>query len=69
MFPDIEDIRQALVACDVSPLEIFKATDLTPAWQHAFASGRVVDPAYTKVILLVDYFNQTQHQILTKSKV
>ena len=51
----LEASRVALASVTTPALDIYTATGLTPAWQQAFISGRSKDPAYTRVIRLVDW--------------
>lgn len=51
----VECARESLRQVTTPPLDIYMQTGLTPAWQQAFADGRSKDPAYTRMIKLVDW--------------
>lgn len=51
----VESARESLRQVTTPPLDIFRDTGLTPAWQQAFADGRSKDPAYTRVVKLIDW--------------
>lgn len=61
----VEAARKALAACDTPALDIYKATDLTPAWQQAFVEGRSKDPAYTRVMRLIDWLDSNHNDLFT----
>lgn len=51
----LEAVRKTLDEIDTPALDIYTATGLTPAWQQAFTSHRAKDPAYTRVVALVEW--------------
>lgn len=61
VFPDIEQVRTTFCACEVDPLEVYKATELSPSWQQSFREKRAKDPGYTKIVTLVEYLTRTGH--------
>lgn len=63
----VEAARKALAACDTPALDIYKATDLTPAWQQAFVEGRSKDPAYTRMIRLIEWLTANHQDELNKA--
>ena len=65
-YPDLEAVRMALNACPTHHLEIYKATDLTPPWQQAFACGRTAEPSYVKIVALVEYLKREHIMLLSQ---
>lgn len=51
----VECARRSLRQVTTPPLDIYKDTGLTPAWQQAFAEGRSKDPAYTRMVRLIEW--------------
>lgn len=59
----VEAARRALQRVETPALDIYKATDLTPAWQQAFVTGRSKDPAYTRMIRLIEWLTKNHKEI------
>jgi hypothetical protein len=47
--------RHSLRQVSTPALDIYNETGLTPAWQQAFSDGRSKDPAYTRMVRLIDW--------------
>lgn len=47
--------RHSLRLVTTPALDIYNETGLTPAWQQAFSAGRSKDPAYTRMVRLIDW--------------
>lgn len=65
-FPSMEAVRMALKLCPTPALDIYTATQLTPAWQTAVASGRTTDPGYVKTVALVEYLKRDHIHLLSQ---
>jgi len=60
----VEVARRSLARVDTPALDIFRETDLTPAWQQAFVTGRAKDPAYTRMVRLIEWLAKRHADIL-----
>lgn len=63
--PPLEAVRKTLEQCGSPALDVFVETDLTPAWQQAFVSGRVKDPGYSKVVSLTAWLIRAHNKALS----
>lgn len=59
----VEVARSTLQRVETPALDVYKATDLTPAWQQAFVTGRAKDPAYTRMVRLIDWLVANHKEI------
>lgn len=51
----VECARHSLRQVTTPALDIYNETGLTPAWQQAFSDGRSKDPAYTRMVRLIEW--------------
>lgn len=49
--------RALLQESDLSQLEIFKATGLTPFWLSSVSTGKVADPSVNKIQMLYEFLS------------
>lgn len=67
-FAPLEAVRMAFIRVhNKQPaLDVYTSTGLTPAWQQAFAEGRSKDPAYTRIVKLIEWLRAHHDAILTE---
>lgn len=60
----VDAARRVLHSAEQSALDIYSQTGLTPAWQHAFISQRAKDPAFTRMVRLLEWLNDNHGEAL-----